>query len=67
MAHQLAQASQFDFILLNDDQIRAQTQLSELIKAIETNDKDTLKEMSRATQAHQPLLQVLRDQVLASP
>jgi len=67
VAHQLAQASQFDFILLNDDQIRAQTQLSELIKAIETNDKDTLKEMSRATQAHQPLLQVLRDQVLASP
>jgi len=67
VAQQLAQASQFDFILLNDDQIHAQTQLSELIKAIETNDKDTLKEMSRATQAHQPLLQVLRDQVLASP
>ena len=66
VAQQFGQASQFDFILLNDDQTHAQAQLSELIKALETHDKDRVDEMSRATQAYQPLLKTLHDEALTS-
>ena len=66
VAQQFGQASHFDFILLNDDQTHAQAQLSELIKALETHDKDRVDEMSRATQAYQPLLKTLHDEALTS-
>jgi guanylate kinase len=65
VAQQFGQASQFDFILLNDDQAHAQAQLSELIKALEAHDKDRVDEMSRATQAYRPLLKTLHDEALA--
>ena len=66
VAHQLAEASHFDFILLNQDQTKAQTQLSELIRALETQDIARVEEMRRVSQAHQDLLHSLQHEAMTS-
>ncbi len=64
VANQFVQANLFDFIILNETQAKAQVQLSELIKALETTDEVKVEEMKRETQVHHERLKTLQREAL---